>query len=357
MVLERAGIIGESAEMQRCLELVAMASDGDASVLIGGETGSGKELIAAAIHRNSSRARRPFVVVDCAALPETLVESLLFGHVKGAFTGADRDRDGLILQASGGTLFLDEIGELPLALQRSFLRVVQERRFRPLGGTQEIGSDFRLIAATHRNLEEMVRQGTFRQDLLFRLRSLTIDLPPLRQRKEDIKSIAMSYLNALCERNGIPTKGLSPDFFEALMAWDWPGNVRELLNTLESVFAITRDESTLFGRHLPVHLRAQLARQAIGQKSTATGGEATVPEAGGAAEPHPVKIAESLQAFRERASNEAERAYLEEVLAATGGDVEKASERAGISISRLYSLLKKHQLGSPRSAMRSPTEN
>jgi two-component system, NtrC family, response regulator len=182
LALRRTGIIGSSPETNTCLDLVAKAAHTNNNVLITGETGTGKELFARAIHENSSRSNRPFVVIDCAALPESLVESTLFGHEKGAFTGADRSREGLIKEADGGTLLLDEIGELPLAQQGAFLRVLQERRFRPVGSRADVFSDFRLIAATNRSIGRMVQAGTFREDLLFRLRSTSIDLPPLRNR-------------------------------------------------------------------------------------------------------------------------------------------------------------------------------
>ena len=175
------GIVGNCPKMKGRFELVAQAANSEINVLITGETGTGKELFASAIHNNSLRAKKPFVVVDCSALPETLVESILFGHDKGAFTGAEKAREGLIKQADGGTLFLDEVGELPLSVQKAFLRVLQERRFRPVGSSAEISSDFRLIAATNRDLQKMVHEGTFRNDFLFRLRSFIIELPPLRE--------------------------------------------------------------------------------------------------------------------------------------------------------------------------------
>ena len=178
--LKRDGIIGNGHKLRSCLDRLAQAAHSDASVLISGETGTGKELFAWAIHENSPRADKNFVVVDCAALPETLVESTLFGHVRGAFTGADKARDGLIKQADGGTLFMDEIGELSAGIQKTFLRVLQEKRYRPVGGSQEIKSDFRLVAATNRDLDGMSANGGFREDLLFRVRTLVIDLPPLR---------------------------------------------------------------------------------------------------------------------------------------------------------------------------------
>jgi two-component system NtrC family response regulator len=249
------GIIGNCARMKSCYDLVAQAANIDTNILITGETGTGKELFASAIHRNSSRAKKNFVVVDCSALPETLVESILFGHEKGAFTGAERAREGLIKQADGGTLFLDEVGELPLTVQKAFLRVLQERRFRPLGSNVEIASDFLLIAATNRNLQEMVREGTFRSDFLFRLRSFMIELPPLRDRGDDIDGIAKYYAAKLCDRHGIGLKGFSPDLLSALRSYRWPGNVRELLHALERALAAAFHEPTLFPQHLPEHVR------------------------------------------------------------------------------------------------------
>ena len=177
-VLKRNGIIGDSEEITACLELLSQAADSDANVLITGETGTGKELFAKVIHANSRRAKSNFVVVDCTALPETLVESVLFGHARGAFTGAETSEEGLVRQAHGGTLFLDEIGELPVLIQKRFLRVIQEHRFRAVGGRREISSDFRLMAATNRDLEDMVREGRFREDLLFRLRTIADRFAP-----------------------------------------------------------------------------------------------------------------------------------------------------------------------------------
>jgi DNA-binding NtrC family response regulator len=194
LMIKRDNIIGNSPQLLRSLKKLARAAQSQASVLIEGETGTGKELFAMAIHQSSSRSGKNFVVVDCAALPETLVESVLFGHAKGAFTGADQAKEGLVKQADQGTLFLDEIGELPLSLQKAFLRVLQEQRFRPIGGGSEVNSDFRLIAATNRDLDRMVQEKQFRQDLLFRIRSLVITLPPLRERPEDINQGAFTRL-------------------------------------------------------------------------------------------------------------------------------------------------------------------
>jgi two-component system NtrC family response regulator len=260
VVLNREDIIGNSPQMNLALKRLAQAAGSRANTLITGETGTGKELFARAIHQNSPLAERRFVVVDCAALPESLIESTLFGHEKGAFTGADSTKEGLIKQSDGGTLFLDEVGELPLNIQKAFLRVIQEHKFRPVRGRNEIKVDFRLIAATNRDLDDMVRQGTFRSDLLFRLRSLNIELPPLRQTPRRPQGAALYYTNKLCDIYSTEMKGFSPDFFDALSTYEWPGNIRELFNALEEVLSNARQEPTLFSYHLPTHIRAHLAR-------------------------------------------------------------------------------------------------
>ncbi|WP_306535552.1 sigma-54 dependent transcriptional regulator [Geobacter sp.] len=330
--LKRHDIVGNSHKMRDCLDLVAQAAAGDTSVMITGETGTGKELFARAIHNNSRRVEGNFVVVDCAALPETLVESLLFGHEKGTFTGAEKAREGLIQQAHGGSLFLDEVGELPLSVQKAFLRVLQERRFRPLGGQRELASDFRLISATNRDLDQMVRDGSFRDDLLFRLRAFAIELPPLRERPEDIKELARHHVDRLCDRYGLAPKGFAPEFLDTLTRHSWPGNVRELVNTLERALAAARTEPTLFPQHLPLDMRVQIARAAVEQP---------------AAEADPQRITQSLprlQDFRETVFARAEKEYLRDLLSLTGSDLKEACRIAGLSLSRLYALLSKHDL-------------
>jgi two-component system NtrC family response regulator len=250
-VLTREGIIGSSPKLESCLQLVAQAAVSDASVLMTGETGTGKELFAQAIHQNGPRRSKPFVIVDCASLPPTIIESILFGHERGAFTGADRQREGLIKLADGGTLFLDEVGDLPLASQRTFLRVLQEHRFRPLGAKREYQSDFRVIGATNCNLDALAEKGQFRQDLLFRLRGIQIDLPSLRQRPADIMELAFHYLSKIGRRQGATLKGFSPEMIETLNAYGWPGNVRELVNALESAIAAATEDPILYPKHLP----------------------------------------------------------------------------------------------------------
>jgi two-component system NtrC family response regulator len=335
--LKRDSIVGTSPAIMACLDVVAEAAESDANVLITGETGTGKELFARAVHDNSLRAGKSFTVVDCAALPDNLVESLLFGHEKGTFTGAERQREGLIREAHGGTLFLDEIGELPLGIQKNFLRVLQERRFRPLGGQREIESNFRLVAATNRNLDEMVASGGFREDLLFRLKAFVIQLPPLRERCQDIKDIVRHHIDRFCERYALPIKGVSPDFLETLTAYPWPGNVRQLVNTLEQCLIKARHEPILFPQHLPVDIRAQVARTSVAAASQDTApGEADL--SGGLP---------SLHDFRDRIYAGAEKQYLQELMVVSRGDMDEAGRISGLSPSRLYALMKAHDIRKP----------
>ncbi|MBI5602024.1 MAG: sigma-54-dependent Fis family transcriptional regulator [Deltaproteobacteria bacterium] len=331
-VLKREGIIGDSPLMQSCLDLLAQAAGNKANVLIEGETGTGKELFAQAIHDNSSRAKKDFVVVDCASLPTTLIESTLFGYEKGAFTGADQSHEGLIKQADGGTLFLDEIGELPYSCQKAFLRVLQEHRFRPIGRKREIESDFRLVAATNQNLEELVKQGRFRKDLFFRVRSLTIELPPLRKRVEDIKDIFLYYLPRLSEKYGQKKKGFSPDFFEALHHYEWPGNIREFISALEVGLSALKKDPILYPIHLPAYIRIGLA-----QKSLADRKEVQM-------ETHQETLDQKRILPLKKVREAAEKQYLRRLLIHTSKNIKKACQLSGLSRSRFYALLKKHNL-------------
>ncbi len=332
-MLNRGGIVGDSPPMRSSLGVLAQAAASDANVLITGETGTGKELFARGIHLNSARSSQSFVVVDCAALPETLVESLLFGHVKGSFTGADKRQRGLIEQADRGTLFLDEIGELPLALQRSFLRVIQERRFRPIGADREIKSDFRLICATNRDLEDMIREGRFREDLFFRLRAFLLELPALRDHNGDIPDLVSNHVGKLCERYKIKAKTCAPDLLEALAAHRWPGNVRELVNALDRTIASAGEEPILFPYHLPTYLRVELARASVGKgnQSQVAENRATGPLG-------------TLKVVRDLAVDRAEKSYLEDLMMFTEGNIKKACQVSGLSRGRLYALMKKHDV-------------
>lgn len=332
VALKRMDIAGNSTSLKLCLDQLAQSAGDNTNVLITGETGTGKELFARAIHDNSPWSENNFVVVDCTVLPEKLIESALFGHRKGAFTGADRSQVGMIKQADGGSLFLDEIGELPLFMQKAFLRVLQERRFRPVGGEKELRSDFRLVAATNRDLDAMVRSGQFRSDLLYRVKAQMIKLPPLRERREDIKEIASFHIARFCERQQVGAKGYSPEFMDALISYDWPGNVRELVNTIETALSAARHDVVLSIVHLPMHIRIQLARAAVEKHPDAS----TIPDL-------PSKPPGEFPSFRQRL-NSVENAYLRELMAMTGGDIQKATHISGLSRSRIYALLKKHNI-------------
>ena len=335
-ILDVDEIIGRSPQMENCLERLAQAASSDINVLITGETGTGKELFARAIHKNSSRAAESFVVVDCTTLTDTLVENILFGHEKGAFTGAIKSHSGLIKQADGGTLFLDEVGELSPFLQKSFLRVLQERSFRPIGGSKEIESDFRVVAATNKDLDAMTKTGHFRNDLLFRLKSFLIKLPPLRKRREDIEEIVMYYLKKISDRNQSGIKGFSPEFLESFTSYEWPGNVRELVNTMERVFVSAKNERILFPRHLPTHIRVKLARASVIDISEHK------QEA-----PSDIKSLSQfppLREFRRQSIAEMEGQYLQDLLSMTNGSIEECCRISGLSRSRLYGLIKNHNI-------------
>ncbi len=339
VALKLEGIVGQSPQMVACYDFVAQAADSEANVLIYGETGTGKELFAKAIHRNSPRSGKDFVVVDCAALPASLVESALFGHEKGAFTSADRSQVGLIKQAHGGTLFLDEVGELPKEIQKAFLRVLQERRFRPVGSRFETESDFRLVAATNRNLDDLAANGEFRRDLLFRLRAITLDLLPLRHRPGDLKDLTLFHIARVCEKWGIGPKGYAPEFLGALLAHDWPGNVRELFNTLEGALAQSRYEPTLFPKHLPSQIRIKVARAAVAKEPSAAADASGATGTGERAAP---KTLPRLHDFRQSAIESAEKDYLSDLMSLTAGNVQEACRISELSPPRLYALLKKN---------------
>ncbi|MDM8539904.1 sigma-54 dependent transcriptional regulator [Desulfococcaceae bacterium HSG9] len=336
VALKRDEIIGNSPPMKACFDLLARAAAAEINVLITGATGTGKELFAKAVHLNSKRASKKFVVVDCAAMPETLVESTLFGHTKGAFTGADRTQEGLIKQADKGTLFLDEVGELPLSIQKKFLRVLQEHRFRPLGEKREIKSDFRLVSATNRNLDEMVQAGRFRADLLFRLKTIVIKLPLLKERPEDIKDITLNYLTRICDHREIGIKGFDPEFFDTLTAYDWPGNVRELLNALETALAAAHNQPTLFAKYLPVAIRVHKIRSII-EESSSDQIQKKSDDARTTQLP-------CWRDFRLTAAIETEKRYLHSLIALTQDNIKEACRVSKLSRSRLYELMKKHKI-------------
>jgi len=244
-------IIGTGRGMKRIFELVETIAGLTSTVLIQGETGTGKELIAKAIHFNSQRKDQKMVSINCGAIPENLLESELFGHVKGAFTGAVQTRIGRFEQANGGTIFLDEIGNMPLALQVKLLRVLQEREFERVGGNSTVKVDVRIVAATSSNLEQMVKDGTFREDLYYRLNVIPIDLPPLRERREDIPLLVQRFIEHFCETHKLDLKTISPHVLKVLMAYDWPGNVRQLENIVERMVALTANRPAILPADLP----------------------------------------------------------------------------------------------------------
>ncbi len=248
-------VIGKSREMQRVMELVESVAATDATVLVRGESGTGKELVARLIHTHSPRAFGPLVAVNCGALPEGLLESELFGHEKGSFTGAAGQRKGKLELADGGTLFLDEIGEIPAKVQVELLRALEDHKITRVGGTQEIKIDFRVICATNRNLEEAVREGTFREDLYYRINVFEIDIPPLRERPEDILLIAEHFLTKFSSAMGRRVTGLSPSARVLMLKYQWPGNVREHTNTIERALVVCREEE-IEPQHLPILTRS-----------------------------------------------------------------------------------------------------
>jgi two-component system NtrC family response regulator len=344
--LKRDSIIGNSAKLEACLELLVQAANSNSNALITGPTGTGKELFARAIHENSPRSGGRFIVVDCTSIPSTLAESLLFGHLKGSFTGAHMDKEGLIQQAHGGTLFLDEIGDLNLEVQKSLLRVLQERKFRPIGSKREKASDFHLIAATNRDLEAMVKQQEFRKDLYYRLSSLSIALPSLAERMEDIVPLAEHYVPRICAEHGYPPKDISEEFIDALMRYDWPGNIRELKNVLSTCVSNSMDENTLFAYHLPVDLRAHLAKKNLKsrqQEAEPSSGEPVrsdiIQEAILESDTFP-----TFKETRERVVAKMEANYLRELITFCEYDLPKACNISKLSRARLYELLKKHDI-------------
>lgn len=248
-------LVAKSAGMRRVLELAERAAATDSTVLITGESGTGKERVAQFIHVHSRRGKRALVGVNCGALPEALLESELFGHKKGAFTGAVRDKQGLFEAASGGTLFLDEIGETPVPMQVKLLRSLQEHAVRPVGATKDVPVDVRLVAATNRNLEQLIESGAFRKDLFYRLRVIPLELPPLRERRDDILPLARLFIAKTCKQNTCGPCALSSEVLDALCAYSWPGNVRELENAIERAVVLAEGQPKIELGDLPPEVR------------------------------------------------------------------------------------------------------
>jgi two-component system, NtrC family, response regulator AtoC len=310
-------LVGQSAAMREVFKAIGRAAATDAAVLIVGESGTGKELVAAALHRHSDRAAGPFVRVNCGALPEGLIESELFGHERGAFTGADRQKPGRFERAAGGTIFLDEVGELPQPAQAKILRVLQQREFERVGGTETLHTDARVISATHRDLAKEVAAGRFREDLYYRLNVARIVIPPLRDRPEDIPPLAEHILRRVERRHGWGALSLSPEALMAIRERPWPGNVRQLENTLARAVLVARGRTIL-----PEHLEIDESL------------DPTFPAAGDTAEPIPLR---ALLA-------EVERRAIHRALLACGGNRTKTAERLGISRRQLFDKIREYDL-------------
>jgi two-component system response regulator HydG len=313
----RGDLLGESAAMRHVLELVERVGDSESSVLITGESGTGKELVARALHETGARRDGPFVAINCAAVPETLLESELFGHARGAFTDARSARAGLFVQAGGGTLFLDEIGELPVGLQPKLLRALQERRVRPLGGDGEITVDARIIAATNRDLESAVAERAFREDLYYRINVIHIELPSLRARGGDILLLAQSFLERCASAAGKRIRGISPAAADRLVSYSWPGNVRELQNCVERAVALAQFDDILV-EDLPEKIRTYHHSHVV------VAGE----------DPSELVSMEEL-----------ERRYIHRVLEAAGGNKTLAARILGFDRTTLYRKLERYGLG------------
>jgi DNA-binding NtrC family response regulator len=306
-------VIGQTPQMFQVYKTIAKVADTKSTVLLCGERGTGKELIARSIHYNSQRNNRAFIPVDCASLVETLIESELFGHVRGAFTGASSAKRGLFEESDGGTLFLDEVGNLSLPMQSKLLRFLQEHEIKRVGGTESIKVDVRVIAATNQPLEPLVTSGKFREDLFDRLNVIIITLPPLRERKEDIPLLASHFLQKFCEENHKNISHISPEALEILLQYSWPGNVRELEHTIE--------RAVIFSTH-PIILPEDLPRKMFGEI-----------EAPGMVIPEkPLSL------------KELEKKYVLKVLQETGGNKKKASEILGIDRTTLYRILEKEDV-------------
>lgn len=328
---DRCGIIGQDATMLRTLQTIEKAALSDASVLIAGETGVGKELTAKAIHANSHRKRGPFVVVDCSNMTDTLVESMLYGHAKGAFTGAHTDRKGLVAEADGGTIFLDEVGELSLTLQKSFLRLLQEHRYRPVGSAKEHNSDFRLVAATNRNLADMVRDGDFRNDLLFRIRTVEIDVPPLRDRKTDKARLTDHFIHQFCDRYGLTPKHPSKELLTIVRGYRWPGNVRELAGAMEAAVIHAGKDPAIYPKHLPGSIRLSFLHEREAQDQQEKMAAAPSIET----KRHPGDPLDPYRRYKERC----DRKYFRRLMDIADGDIARASLLSGLSVPSIYRRL------------------
>jgi two-component system, NtrC family, response regulator HydG len=315
------GLIGNSDEMKAVFTIIEKAAVSDAPIIIFGESGTGKELVAKAIHDRGKRNGTPYVQLNCAALNESLLESELFGHVKGSFTGAFRDRAGRFEAANGGDLFLDEIGDIPLSIQIKLLRVLETRQFERVGENKPISVDVRIITATNRNLLELIEQKRFREDLYFRINVIPIHLPPLRKRKEDIALLVNTFIDRLEIRTGKPVRGLTREALNRFMEYRWPGNVREMKSALEYAFTVA-DKDTIDIDHLPPHMLTQVYPSAMASET----------------------------AFREKSSTE--RQQLIDALQASGGNQSQAARRLGINRVTVWNRMRKYGINLKREIQR-----
>jgi two-component system, NtrC family, response regulator PilR len=317
----RAGAVGKSPAMRKVFDLIGRVADTKATILITGESGTGKERVARAIHDASSRANAPFLVVNCGALPESLMESELFGHERGAFTGAVGKSNGIFREAENGTVLLDEVGELPASLQVKLLRVLQERKVRPVGGAQEVPIDVRILAATNRDVEEDVRRGQFRQDLYYRLNVIRVELPPLRDRREDIPALVEQFIANFALEMRKDVHGLTPDALRAIERYLFPGNVRELENIIERAVALAGARSIGLG---------DLPQEVSGMSAAQTQGLLSLPDEG---------------CNLDEVVGEVERRLILQALDKTGGIRKSAASLLGITFRSLRYRLAKHGLG------------
>ena len=316
---EYFNIIGAAKSMQTIYEMIESVAKSDANVLIVGESGTGKELIANAIHYKSLRSKKPFIKVNCAALPKELIESELFGHTKGAFTGAHAEKEGLVQHAAGGSLMLDEIAEMPVELQPKLLRVLQERSYRKIGSEKTYAVDFRLISSTNRPPADAIRDGLLRDDLFYRISTITIHVPPLRERSEDIQLLTEHFLHAYAQKYERPIEGVSQAAYQRLFSHSWPGNVRELQNVIERAVLLAKNN-----RIEPVDLPFD---------------NGTMPEAGSASPGWDVPLNMTLE--------DIERLVIEKTLQRTGGNKQAAANLLGIYRPRLYSKIRKYNIDVP----------
>lgn len=323
------GMLGNSAPLREAVSLVRRVAGSETTVMVTGESGTGKELICRAIHDQSARADKPFIAINCAAMPPNLLESELFGHVKGAFTDAKRTRPGLFVQAEGGTLFLDEIGEMPLEMQAKLLRVLQERKVRPIGGDEEIAVDCRLVCATNRDLEVEVEQGRFREDLFYRVNVVGIHMPPLRARGSDVLELAQHFLNRVAKRADSPVFSISVEAARRLLDYDWPGNVRELENCVERAVALSRGNELMVD-DLPNKVRNFESSRMVGD-------------------------GDDYAALTSLA--EMEHRYVRKVLVAMGGNKSQAARVLGIDRRSLYRRLEPGSDGATSTEPRAASES